>query len=179
MPSEKILNNKKKIVADLTEELKSAQTVIVVDYLGLTVEEDTDLRRELRKEGVEYKVVKNTLISFAAKEAGLEFLTPLFVGPTAIGYSTTDVVAPAKVLQKYADKIKVYNIKGGSMEGKSLSVEEIKSLASIPPKEVLYGRVVCGIAAPLTGLAMILKAIADKGEESNITDVAELATVEV
>ena len=174
MPSIKILENKKKIVAGLVEELKSAKTLIVVDYRGLTVQEDTQLRSDLRGEDVTYKVAKNTLLTLAAKEAGMEALVPHFVGPTAIAYSTTDVIAPAKVLQKYADKIKVFNIKGGVMEGDALDVAQIKALASIPPKEVLYGQVVSGIAAPITGLAIILKAIVDKGQEAGSENVSDL-----
>ena len=175
MPSSRILDNKKKIVEELIAEMKSAQTILIADYRGLTVEQDTAMRSELRKEEVVYKVVKNTLASIAAKEAGMGYLDPLFEGPTAIAYSTKDVVAPAKVLQKYADKIEAFTIKGGAMENSVISAQDIKSLASIPPKEVLYGRVVCGIAAPITGFAMILKAIADKGMETNTANVAELA----
>ena len=175
MPSIRILDNKKKIVEGLVEEFRSAQTILVADYRGLTVEQDTAMRTELRKEEVVYKVVKNTLASIAAKEAGMEYLDSLFEGPTAIAYSTSDVVAPAKVLQKFADKIEAFSIKGGAMENSAISVQDIKALASIPPKEVLYGRVVCGIAAPITGFAMILKAIADKGTESGTANVAELA----
>ena len=175
MPSSKILDSKKKIVEGLVGEMRSAQTILVADYRGLTVEQDTAMRNELRKEDVVYKVVKNTLATIAAREAGMEYLNPLFEGPTAIAYSTKDVVAPAKVLQKYADKIEAFSIKGGALEKAAISVQDIKSLASIPPKEVLYGRVVCGIAAPITGLAMILKAIADKGTRSGTTNFSELA----
>jgi large subunit ribosomal protein L10 len=175
MPSNKALDSKKQIVQGLIEEFKSAQTLLVADYRGLTVEQDTEMRSALRKEDVIYKVVKNTLATFAAKEAGLECLNPLFEGPTAIAYSTKDVVAPAKVLQKYADKIEAFTIKGGVMEKKAIDVQEVKALAAIPSKEVLYGQIVCGIAAPITGLAMILNAIAEKGSEAGTDSVAALA----
>lgn len=175
MPSNKVLKAKKHIVDELTEEFKSAQTLLVADYRGLTVLQDTELRTAMRTEKIMYKVVKNTLAAFAAKEAGLESLTDLFKGPTAIVYSTSDVVAPAKILQKYADKIEALTIKGGVMEGKGISVADVKALASIPSKEVLYGQVVCGIASPLTGFAMILNAICEKAGEANADKVGAVA----
>ncbi len=175
MPSNKALEAKKKVVQDLTEEFKSAQTMLVADYLGLTVEQDTEMRAALRKEGVVYKVVKNTLAAFAAKEAGLDSLHPYFEGPTAIAYSTSDAIAPAKILSKYADKIETFKIKGGVMDKKAIDLTDIKALAQIPPREVLYAQVVCGIASPITGLAMILHAIESKGAESGAENVAALA----
>jgi large subunit ribosomal protein L10 len=175
MPSSKILEGKKKIVDTLAEEISSAQTFLVADYRGLTVEEDTAMRAELRNENVKYKVVKNSLITFAAQKVGKEFLAPLFEGPTAIAYSTEDVVTPAKVLQKFADKIEAFSIKGGFMEDKEIDLKEIKALASIPPKEELYARVVCGIAAPITGLAMTLGALSKKAEEEGKENLSELA----
>lgn len=175
MPSNKVLNAKKGVVEELVEEFKSAQSLLVADYRGLTVQQDTDLRNALRKENVIYKVVKNTLATIAAKEAGLTGMETLFVGPTAIAYSTTDVVAPAKVLQFYADKIEAFSIKGGSMESKLLTVADVKALATIPPKEVLYAQIVCAIASPISGLAMILNAIREKGEESDVATIAAVA----
>jgi large subunit ribosomal protein L10 len=175
MPSNKILKAKKKMVEELTEEFKSAQTLIVADYLGLSVQQDTELRTAMRKEEVTYKVVKNTLAELAAKEAGYESLIPFFKGPTAIAYSKTDVVSPAKVLQKYADKIEVFSVKGGIMEGVEISIPDIKALASIPPKEVLYGQIVCGLISPIAGLAMILNAISEKGAEAGVETVGAVA----
>ncbi|MHB1454375.1 MAG: 50S ribosomal protein L10 [Saccharofermentanales bacterium] len=175
MPSNKALESKKQIVQGLIEEFKSAQTLLVADYRGLTVEQDTEMRTALRKEGIIYKVVKNTLATFAAKEAGLESLNPLFEGPTAIAYSKSDVVAPAKVLQKYADKIETFSIKGGVMEKKAISIQDVKALSLIPSKEILYSQIVCGIASPITGLAMILNAIAEKGNEAGTDNVSALA----
>lgn len=175
MPSEKILKTKKKIVEGLSEEIKSAQTFIVADYRGLTVEQDSAMRAELRKENVVYKVVKNSLATFAATNAGMDFLNPLFEGPTAIAYSKNDVVAPAKVLQKFADKIEAFSIKGGFMEGEPIDLIQIKELASIPSKDELIARVVCGIASPITGFAMILNAIVQKAEEEGKENVSELA----
>lgn len=175
MPSNKILAGKKDVVSELVEELKSAQSVLVADHRGLTVKQDTDLRNALRKENVVYKVVKNTLVSIAAKEAGLTGMDTLFVGPTAIAYSKTDAVAPAKVLQPFADKIEAFSIKGGSMDNTLLSVVDVKALASIPPRETLYAQVVCAIASPISGLAMILNAVREKGEEAGVETIAAVA----
>ena len=162
MPAKKILEAKKTIVDGLAAEFRSAKTLLVADYRGLTVEQDTKLRNDLRKAGVTYKVVKNTLATIAAKEAGIEGLGALLAGPTAIAYSTTDVIAPAKVLKEFADKVEKYKIRGGVMEGKVIGFEEVKRLASIPPKEVLYAQIVCALASPITKLAMLLNAIAEK-----------------
>ncbi len=175
MPSNKILDGKKEVVQSLVEEFKSAQSLLVTDYRGLTVQQDTEMRNALRKENVTYKVVKNTLASIAAKEAGLTGMETLFVGPTAIAYSKTDVVAPAKVLQFYADKIDAFSIRGGSMDSKLLSVADVKALATIPSKEVLYAQIVCAIASPISGLAMILNAIREKGEEAQASTIAAVA----
>jgi large subunit ribosomal protein L10 len=175
MPSNKALNGKKTVVNELVEEFKSAQSLLVADYRGLTVQQDTDLRNALRKENVTYKVVKNTIATIAAKEVGLEGMETLFVGPTAIAYSKTDVVAPAKVLQMYADKIEAFSIKGGIMDNKILSIVDVKALATIPPKEVLYAQIVCAIASPISGLAMILNAIREKGEEAKVETIAAVA----
>lgn len=147
----------------------------MADYRGLTVEQDSAMRAELRKENVVYKVVKNSLATFAATNAGMDFLNPLFEGPTAIAYSKNDVVAPAKVLQKFADKIEAFSIKGGFMEGEPIDLIQIKELASIPSKDELIARVVCGIASPITGFAMILNAIVQKAEEEGKENVSELA----
>ena len=174
MPSKKVLNEKKGVVQELIEEFKSAQSLLVTDYRGLTVQQDTELRNALRKEKVTYKVVKNTLASIAAKEVGLTGMETLFAGPTAIAYSKTDVVAPAKVLQFYADKIEAFSIKGGIMDNRLLSVADVKALATIPPREVLYAQIVCAIASPISGLAMILNAVREKGEEAGVATIASV-----
>jgi large subunit ribosomal protein L10 len=175
MPSDKVLKRKMETVSLLKEEFCSAQTLIVADYLGLNVQEDTEMRNALRKEGVVYKVVKNTIAVRAAREANLETLEQYFTGPTAIAYSKDDVVAPAKVLQKYADKIEAFSIKGGVMEGAAITVQEIKTLAAIPSREVLYAKVVCSIASPIAGFAMILNAISEKAKQESCETVGALA----
>ncbi len=165
MPAKKILEAKQQVVKGLVAELRSAKTLVVADYRGLTVEQDTKLRVDLRKAGITYKVVKNTLASIAAKDAGLEGLAPMLAGPSAIAYSTTDEVAPAKVLKEFADKNDKYKIRGGVMNGSMLSLDEVKALAAIPPKDVLYAKVVFTLISPITKLAMVLAAIAEKKGE--------------
>lgn len=175
MPSAKILENKKKIVSGLAEELKSAKTLVVANARGLTVAEDTEMRSALRKAGVTYKVVKNTLISRAAKEVELCGLDEIFKGPTAIAYSADDPVAPAKVMKEFADKFKKLEIKGGATEGRVAELSELKALASIPPLEVLYARVVGGLVSPIAALAIYLNEISKKMEAAGAKTAAEVA----
>ena len=175
MPSKKVLNAKQEIVAGLAKEFASAKTIVLAEYLGLTVAQDTAMRANLRKAGIHYKVIKNTLSSRAMKDAGIEGLDSLLNGPTAIAYSTEDVVAPAKALKEYADKYEKFKLKGGVMEGKAISLDEVNRLALIPPREVLYGQVVSGLISPIAGLAMILNAIAEKANEQGVDSVAALA----
>lgn len=156
MPSEKILNEKKTDVQELSDKIKKAQSFVIADYRGITVEEVTNLRNELRKAKVEYKVIKNTLTRFAAKENGLEELIPYLEGPTAIAISYDDIVAPAKVLSDYEKKNDRFKLKAGYIEGKVLNVDEVKKLASIPPKEVLISKLLGSFNAPITGLVNVL-----------------------
>ena len=179
MPSTKILNVKKEIVTSLAKEFASAKTIVFAEYLGLTVAQDTTMRANLRKAGVHYKVIKNTLSSRALKEAGIEDLGDVLTGPTAIAYSTDDVVAPAKALKEYADKFDKFKLKAGVMEGKVISLDEVNRLAAIPPREVLYGQIVSGLISPIAGLAMILNAIAEKANEQGVETVAAIVTAPV
>ena len=173
MPSEKILEQKKQQVIDLVEKLKSASAGVLVDYRGLTVEEDTQLRRKLREAGVEYAVVKNTLTRFASNEVGYGEFDPVLHGPTALALSFTDVVAPAKVLVEYAKENDKLEIKAGFIEGKVVSLDEIKALADLPSKDVLVAKLLCSMSSPLqgfvnvlngnvSGLARVLNAYAEK-----------------
>ena len=162
MPSNKILEQKKQVVQELTEKVKSAQSIVLADYRGLTVEQDTALRNALRAAGVEYRVVKNTLTSFAMKENGLEGLDPFLNGPTAMALSSTDVVAPAKVLAEFAKKFEKLELKAGVVEGKVVDVSVIQTLAELPSREVLIARVLGSLNAPITGLAVALNAIAEQ-----------------
>ena len=133
MPSEKVLEAKKAQVAEIIEALKGATTGVLVDYRGLTVEEDTKLRNDLRAAGVKYFVVKNTLLRLAAKETGLDELDSILHGPTALAISE-DAVAPAKVIADFAKENEKFEIKSGFMDGKVLSLDEITKLAKTPNK---------------------------------------------
>lgn len=155
MPSNKILEQKKQVVTDLTEKIKSAQSIVLADYRGLTVEQDTELRNALRKAGVDYKVVKNTLTSLAAKESGLE-LDEFLTGPTAMAISSTDAVAPAKVLSEFSKKFEKLELKVGVVEGKVIDVDGITALAELPSREVLIAKVLGGFNAPISGFVNVL-----------------------
>lgn len=161
MPSEKVLENKKAMVAQLVERLKNAQAGVLADYRGLTVEEDTDLRRKLREAGVEYTVMKNSIIRFAAREVGLEGLEDILEGPTAIATSADDVISPAKVLNDFAKDNEAMEIKGGFVEGNVITVDEVKQYASIPSKEVLISKMLGSLQSPIGALARTLQAIVD------------------
>ena len=164
MPSEKVLEAKKAQVAELIEALKGATTGVLVDYRGLTVEEDTKLRNDLRAAGVKYFVVKNTLLRLAANQTGLEDLDSILHGPTALAISE-DAVAPAKVLADFAKDNETLEIKSGFMDGKVLSLDEIKTLAKTPSKEVLIAKLMGSLNSPISGLARLLSTIAEGGVE--------------
>ena len=174
MPNAKVLEQKKGIVANLAESMKNAQAGVLVDYKGINVASDTKLRTKLREAGVEYKVVKNTLLTFAAKEIGFDALTDVLNNTTALAYSTTDMVAPAKILSEYVKESKgKFTIKAGFVEGKVISAKEVAALAELPSKEVLIAQVLAGFNAPISGfvnvlngnlrgLAVALNAVAEK-----------------
>ena len=164
MPSEKVLEAKKAQVAEIIEVLKGATTGILVDYRGLTVEEDTKLRNDLRAAGVKYFVVKNTLLRLAANQTGLEDLDSILHGPTALAVSE-DAVAPAKVISDFAKENETLEIKSGFMDGKILSIDEIKALAKTPNKETLIAKLMGSLNSPISGLARLLSTIAEGGVE--------------
>ena len=159
MPSEKVLENKKAMVKQLTERLQNAQAGVLSDYRGLTFEQDTELRRKLREANVEYTVLKNSIIRFAAKEVGLEDLDSVLEGPTAIATSNDDVISPAKVLCDFAKGNDLLEIKAGFVEGKVISIDEVKQYASIPSKEVLISKMMGSLQSPISKLARTLQAI--------------------
>ncbi len=156
MPKESTMKQKREVVNVISDKMKAAKAIVFADYRGLTVEEDTQLRSELRKAGVEYKVVKNTLTRFAAKESGLEELDAYFNGPTAMASSETDPVAPAKILYEFAKKHANLELKAGVVEGRIIDIDGMKALAELPPKEVLLARVLGGLNAPISGLVNVL-----------------------
>ena len=163
MPNAKVLSEKQAIVAALTEKLNGAAAGVLVDYSGITVAEDTEMRRKLRENNVDYSVVKNTLLKFAINNSGLSELDSLLNGTTSLAVSMDDPVAPAKIIKEHADKFNGhFEIKGGFMDGRVLSMDELNSLASIPALPVLQAQVLGTMLAPITSLAVVLKAIAEK-----------------
>ncbi len=156
LPSAKILEQKKQAVAELSEKLKGACVGVVVDYKGITVADDTKLRKELREAGNEYKVVKNTLLSRALKDAGIDGMDSVLEGTTAIAMHTEDYVSAAKILSKYAEDSKTFELKAGFVDGKVVDAEAIKNLAKLPSKEVLIAQTLGGLNAPITGFVTVL-----------------------
>ncbi len=170
MPSQIALESKKQVVATLKEKLTSAVSCVIVDYKGITVADDTKLRKELREAGVEYSVTKNTLLRFAAQETGFDALVPALEGTTAMAISTTDEVAPARILSKYADSSDgKFVIKAGFVDGEVLSAEKITEIGKLPAKEILIAQVLGGLNATIASLAYAVKAIADKKAEGGET----------
>ena len=163
MPNAKVLSEKQAIVAALTEKLQNASAGVLVDYKGITVAEDTALRAELRKNNVEYAVVKNTLLRFAAKNCGMDELDGILNGTTSLAICNDDPVAPARVINDFAKKCNGhFEIKGGFMDGKVISLDEVNALASIPALPVLQAQVLGTMLAPITSFAVVIKAIAEK-----------------
>lgn len=152
----KTLAEKKKMVEEIKEKLSEAKSAVLTDYRGLNVEQITELRRQLREAGVEYKVLKNTMVIRAANELEMEFLEEHLVGPTAIAFGIEDAVSPAKILSKFAKDNKDLEIKAGVLEGSLMDKDDIKNLADLPSREVLLGKVVGGMQAPISGLVNVL-----------------------
>lgn len=157
---------KKPIVDEISATIKDAQTVVLVDYRGLTVEQDTELRKQLREAGVGYKVYKNTFMNFAFKGTDCEGLTDLLEGPNAIATCDTDATAAARVLCKFAKTAPNLEIKGGVVEGKVYDAKGIEQISSIPSREELLGRLLGSMQSPVTNFARVLKQIAEKGGEA-------------
>lgn len=169
MPSAQVLESKKKIVAELTEKMKNATAGVIVSYQGITVENDTALRAELRKAGVEYSVIKNTLTKRACEAVGYDELTKVLDGMTAVATSPEDPVAAAKILKKYAEKVETFEIKAGFVDGKILDAAGVNELAELPSKEVLIGKILGSLQSSLYGLAYVLQAYVDKSGEAEAT----------
>ena len=181
MPNAKVLSEKQAVVAALTEQLQGAASGVLVDYKGITVAEDTALRVEPRQNDVKYGVVKNTLARFALKNVGLSELDEVLNGTTSLATCESDPIAPMRVVNKYAKQMNgKFNIKGGFMDGKVLSLDEIMALAELPSKEVLQAQALGMMLAPITSLAIVLKAIAEKDGEAAPAEEApaEEATAE-
>ncbi|MDE6107800.1 MAG: 50S ribosomal protein L10, partial [Oscillospiraceae bacterium] len=157
MPNAKVLSEKEAIVAGLVETLKSAASGVLVNYEGITVEEDTALRNELRKAGVEYSVVKNTMVRRALDDSGLGELDDVLHGTTSLAVSHEDPIAPMRVINKFAKDLPGdrFVIKAGFMDGKVLPLSDVVAMAELPSKEVLLGQVLGMMLSPITSLAIV------------------------
>ena len=153
---------KQPIVEEISAGIKDAKSVVLVDSRGLTVEQDTRLRKELRENGVTYKVYKNTMMNFAFKGTDFEGLAPLLEGPSALAYSTEDATAPARVICGFAKKADKLEVKGGVVEGTVYDADGIKKISEIPSREVLLGRLFGSMQSPITNMARVLNQIAEK-----------------
>ncbi len=165
MPSNKILEQKQKLVSELAEQIKNSVSGVVVNYQGITVEDDTKMRKTLREAGVSYKVVKNSLTGRACDEVGYSDMKQYLTGMTAIAISENDAVAPAKILKEYAGKIESFSILAGYLDGAVIDTKTVEALADIPSREVLIAKFLGSIKSPVYGLAYALKAVADKKAE--------------
>lgn len=167
MPSAKILSEKQAFVAALKEKMDGAASVVVVSYKGINVANDTKLRKELREAGVEYAVVKNTMLSLAVKGTSLEALSESFKGDTAIAISKEDPIAAARILNTYAeqDKSKQFALKAGTVNGDVMSADEIKAIAKLPGLEGMLSMFAGALTSTLSGLAVAMQAYVDKQEE--------------
>ena len=156
---------KKQIVQEIADKLKNSKSTVVVDYRGLNVAEVTELRKQLREAGVEFKVYKNTLTRLAAESAEVAELNEALTGPNAIAFSTEDVIAPAKILNDFAKKHEALEIRAGVIEGNVATKEEVQALAELPSREGLLSMLLSVLQAPIRNLALATKAVADQKEE--------------
>ena len=150
------------VVAEIAEAVKDAQSVVLVDYRGLTVDQDTALRKQLRAAGVTYKVYKNTMMNFAFKGTDFEALAPYLEGPSAIAISTTDATAPARELANFAKTAEKLEIKGGVVEDTYYDAKGMQVIATIPSREILLGRLLGSMQSPITNFARVLNQIAEQ-----------------
>lgn len=153
-------------VQEIKEKMEKAQGIIIASYQGLTVEEDTELRRRLRAEGIEYKVYKNKLTLLAAKELGYEGLEGTLVGPLSIAFGYNDPTAPARVLSAFAKEHNKLSLKGAIVQGEVYDEAEVKVLASIPPKEVLIAKLLGSLKSPLSSFVYLLNAVKENKENN-------------
>lgn len=161
----KAIEAKKVQVQEIADKFQAASSVVVVDYRGLNVAQVTELRKQLREAGIEFRVYKNSLTRRAAEAAEIAGLNESLTGPNAIAFSTEDVVAPAKILNDFAKKHEALEIKAGVIEGNVATAEEIKALAELPSREGLLSMLLSVLQAPIRNLALAAKAVADQKEE--------------
>ena len=154
---------KQPVVQEISENIKDAQSIVLVDYRGLTVEQDTRLRKELREAGITYKVYKNTMMNFAFKGTDYEALTPYLEGPSAIAISNSDATAPARILCKFAKEASKLEVKGGMLEGIAYDAAGIMDIAKIPSREELISKLLGSLQSPITNFARVMNQLAEKG----------------
>ncbi len=175
MPSAKILAQKQAATEALTEKIKGAAAGVLVNYTGITVDADTALRKALREAGVDYHVYKNTMTGRACEAAGYGDMKQYLNGMNALAVSANDPIAPAKILKEYADKIETFSLVAGFVDGAVIDAKQVEDLANTPSKEVLIGRLLGSIQAPLYSLARVLSAITEKDEAPAAEETAEAA----
>lgn len=161
------IEQKQKVVEEIAEKFKDSQSTVLVDYRGLDVAQITELRKQLRDNNVEYKVYKNTLARRAIQDTDLEELTDVLVGPTAIAFSKEDVVAPAKILHEFSKDHEDLEIKGGVIEGKVATLDDIQELSTLPDHTGLVSMLLSVLQAPIRNLAYVTKAVAEQKEEAS------------
>ena len=169
---------KKPVVEEISAKIADAQAVVLVDHRGLTVEQDTILRKQLREAGVDYKVYKNTMMNFAFKGTDYEALAPYLEGPSAMAVSTTDATAPARVLCKFAKTAPALEVKGAVVDGVVYDAKGVAQLADIPSREELLSRLLGSMKSPVSNLARVLNQIAEKGGAGNCEAAPAEAEVE-
>ena len=162
MANKEILAQKEHLVNEVAEKVSKAKSIVLVNHCGLTVEQDTALRADMRKANVEYKIIKNSVLSRAFEKAGITGMESVFEGPTAVAFSYEDAVAGAKIVSDNGAKTKMLEIKGGVIENKPASADEVKVLASIPPKPVLIGQLLGLLTSPMRSLAVAVSEVAKK-----------------
>lgn len=167
MPSQKVLEQKQKQIEALSEKLKSAISVVLVDYKGINVAADTTMRSEMRAEDVDYFVVKNSIMKYACEKSGFEEFIPMLEGTTALAISNSDAIAPARVVQKYSDRLNtVFNTKMGFIDGKFMQADEVKVIAKLPNKETLVAQVAGSLNGIVAQFARAISEVAKKQEEA-------------
>lgn len=165
MANAKVIQAKQESVDAVTAKLRESATSVVVDYRGLNVAQVTELRKQLREAGIEFQVLKNSLLRRAATAAELTELNEVLTGPSAIAFSVDDVVAPAKILNDFAKKNDALELKGAVVEGRVIGVQEVKALAELPSREGLLSMLLSVLQAPVRNFALAVKAVADKEEQ--------------
>lgn len=164
MANVKIIQEKQQAVEVITAKLRESSSTVVADYRGLNVAQVTELRKQLREAGVEFQVLKNSLVRRATEAAELSELNGILVGPTAIAFSVNDAVAPAKILNDFAKKNDALKLKGGVVEGKVVGAQEIKALAELPSREGLLSMLLSVLQAPMRNFALAVKAVGEQKE---------------